>query len=304
MNARATPPAAAPPAAGPPATASDLASGKDHRGENFPVAALFARPFRAPVMSYYRFARAADDVSDSATAAPHEKLALIAAMRATLAGERDDDPAALDLRRTCAERGLDPVHGLDLLEAFRRDVTQLRYDSWDDLIDYCRWSAMPVGRFVLDVHGEDRAATWPASDALCAALQVINHLQDCGDDRRALDRIYIPLDALAAEGIGPDALDAPTASPALRRVIAGLAQRTLDLLDTSRPFAARVRDRRLAFDVAVIQRVAEDLCARLIRHDPLSARVHHTKLELAGLTARAGLDIAVGRGRRSREARA
>ena len=278
-------------------SAAAFASGKDHRSENFPVAALFSRPFRAPVMSYYRFARAADDVSDAAAAPPHEKLAAIASLRATLAGESDAEPTALDLRRTCAERGLDPQHGLDLLEAFRRDVTQLRYESWEALMDYCRVSAMPVGRYVLDVHGEDRAATWPASDALCAALQVINHLQDCGDDRRDLDRVYIPADALGAEGIGVDALDAPAASPALTRVVHDLVRRTQGLLDQSRPFAAQVRERRLAFDVAAIQRLAEGLCARLLRHDPLSARVHHTKLEMAGLAARAGLDVLVGRGR-------
>ena len=284
------------------ATAADLASGKDHRTENFPVAALFGRAFRPPVMACYRFARVADDVADS-RAAPHEKLALLAAMRATLRGEADTDPASLHLRRTCAERGLDPVHGLDLLEAFRRDVTQLRYDSWDALMDYCRWSAMPVGRFVLDVHGEDRAATWPASDALCAALQVINHLQDCGEDRRDLDRVYLPADALAAQGIGVEALDAPAASPALRRVLDDLLDRTEALLDASRPFASRVRDRRLAFDVAVIQRLAEGLCRRLRAHDPLSGRVHHTRLEMGGLAARAGLDLAFGRGRRGAPAR-
>lgn len=285
--------------AAPAATAGDLAGGKDHRGENFPVAALFGRAYRAPVMAYYRFARAADDVSDHVTAPPHEKLALLAAMRATLGGQSDADPASLDLRRACAERGLDPGHGLDLLEAFRRDVTKLRYDSWEDLLDYCRWSAMPVGRFVLDVHGEDRAATWPASDALCAALQVVNHLQDCGEDRRALDRIYLPADALAAEGVGVEALDAPAASPALRRVIDGLVARTERLLDASRPFASRVRDRRLAFDVAVIQRLAEGLCAKLRANDPLSGRVHHGRLEMVALAAWAGLDLAFGRGRRA-----
>ena len=156
---------------------------------------------------------------------------------------------------------------------------------------------MPVGRFVLDVHGEDRERAWAASDALCAALQVINHLQDCGKDRRDLDRVYVPLDALAAEGIGVEALDAPAASPELRRVLDALIARTRALLDTSRPFASRLRDRRLAFDVAAIQRLAEGLCDRLAQNDPLSARVHHTKLEMAALTARAGLDVVFGRGR-------
>ncbi len=101
--------------------------------------------------------------------------------------------------------GCRPRHAQDLLHAFRQDVTKLRYANWDELIDYCSRSAMPVGRFVLDVHGESRD-TWPASDALCAALQIINHLQDCAADYRTLDRVYIPLDALAARGIGVEAL--------------------------------------------------------------------------------------------------
>ena len=126
-------------------------------------------------------------------------------------------------------------HALDLLEAFRRDVTKLRYRDWDDLIDYCRYSAMPVGRFVLDVHGESRD-TWPANDALCAALQIINHLQDCAKDYRDLNRVYIPEDALAAAGVDITALAAPAASPALKNVVAGLARKNALLLEKSRDF--------------------------------------------------------------------
>ena len=118
---------------------------------------------------------------------------------------------------------MSPQHAQDLLKAFRLDATKLRYRDWDDLMAYCAYSAMPVGRFVLDVHGESRS-TWPASDAICAALQIINHLQDCAADYRNLDRVYIPLDALAACGLGVEALGAAKASPELRRCIAGLAR--------------------------------------------------------------------------------
>ena len=78
-------------------------------------------------------------------------------------------------------------------------MTKLRYANWNELLDYCRYSAMPVGRFVLDVHGESRD-TWPANDALCAALQIINHLQDCAKDYRQLDRVYLPMDLLERAG--------------------------------------------------------------------------------------------------------
>jgi hydroxysqualene synthase len=263
--------------------AAELASGKGHTDENFPVAsALVAPRHRAPILAFYRFARVADDVSDSATAAPEEKLAHLETMRATLAGESDANPEALALRRVQDEHGLTAQHGLDLLEAFRRDVTKLRYDDWADLMDYCRYSAAPVGRFVLDVHGESRT-TWPANDALCSALQIINHLQDCQKDYRNLNRVYVPLDALAAAGQTVEALDAPRASPALKAVIADLARQTAVLLDQSRPFAGQIRDFRLKLEVAVIQRLGEDLTARLIRRDPLSERVHHSKVEAAAL---------------------
>ena len=109
------------------------------------------------------------------------------------------------LRSALAERSLSPRHAQDLLAAFKLDATKLRYRDWDDLMHYCSYSAMPVGRFVLDVHGESRS-TWPANDALCAALQVINHLQDCKEDYLNLDRVYLPLDVLAAGGTTVEAL--------------------------------------------------------------------------------------------------
>jgi squalene synthase HpnC len=263
--------------------AQDLASGKGHSNENFPVASvLIEARFRPPVMAFYRFARTADDVADHTTATAREKLRLLEQMRATLSGKHDKDAPALQLRRALAERHLAPTHALDLLEAFRRDVVKSRYESWDELMDYCRYSAAPVGRFVLDVHGESNA-TWPANDALCAALQVINHLQDCAKDYRELDRVYLPEEELTAAGVAVKALGEPRASPGLRLVISGLARRTGELLRQSRPFASQIRNGRLRAEVAFIQRIAEDLTERLAQRDPLSDRVHHTKLELAGL---------------------
>ena len=267
--------------------AEDFRSGKGENDENFPVGSfLIEARHRPAIFAFYRFARTADDVADHATLGAAEKLALLERMRATLAGESDADVPALALRRVLGERQLTTVHGFDLLEAFRRDVTKLRYASWDELMDYCRYSAAPVGRMVLDIHGEPHA-TWPANDALCAALQVINHLQDCGKDRRALDRVYIPEAELVAAGGALADLDAPKASPALRATVRDLAERTLDLLRTSRPFASQIADGRLRLEVAFIQRVAEDLAQRLTRRDPLSERVHHNKAELAGLAGAA-----------------
>jgi squalene synthase HpnC len=277
-------------------TAPDaFSSGKGHHDENFPVASRLIRPtLRDPVLTFYRFARAADDVADHPQASAEDKLAELARMEAALRGEAGMNPAGESLHAMQKARGLTDQHALDLLEAFRRDVTKRRYADWDELMDYCRYSAAPVGRFVLDLHGESRA-TWPANDALCTALQVINHLQDCAKDYRALDRVYIPLDVLAAYGAGVEALDGARASPALRQVIAELAKRTAALLQRSRPFAGQIADRRLSLEVGVIQALAESLAARLARRDPLSERVHHHPVEMIGLALRGGLSTALVR---------
>jgi len=264
---------------------TDLASGKNHTDENFPVASFLLRPeHRAPVMAYYRFARAADDISDNADASPDTKLELLAHMRAGLDGK--GAPEAMALAKVMTARRIDPVHAHDLLDAFVRDVTVARYRNWDELIGYCRLSAMPVGRYVLDVHGESRE-TWPANDALCAALQVINHLQDCAEDYRELDRVYIPLDT----GLQVEDLGESRATPALRAILTDLVGRTRQLLDSSAGFSALICDRRLAAEVAAIHRLASNLCDRLDQRDPLSERVHHGKVQAGWIALGAALPV-------------
>jgi hydroxysqualene synthase len=264
--------------------ATNWRSGKGHRDENFPVASFLISPrHRAPIMAFYNFVRTADDIADHATLPPEEKLRLLDRLGAGLVGDNSEDVAAVRLRTVLAERSLSPRHAQDLLAAFRLDVTKLRYRDWDDLISYCALSAMPVGRFVLDVHGESRS-TWPANDALCAALQINNHLQDCQADYRNLDRVYIPLDGLAAHGVGVEALGEPKSSPPLLAVLHDLAGRTERLLSESDVFALLISDRRLALEVSVINTLAHRIARLLIARDPLSDRVHLSKPTIAGLT--------------------
>jgi hydroxysqualene synthase len=258
-------------------------SGKTHRDENFPVASwLIAGRHRPVVLAFYNFVRAADDVADHDTLPGGEKLALLDRLERTLLGREDSEPTGLALRAALAERRLPPRHALDLLTAFRLDVTKKRYADWNDLMDYCAFSAMPVGRFVLDVHGEARNC-WPASDALCAALQVINHLQDCAKDYRALDRVYIPLDVFSAAGLGPEALAGARAPAALLAGIRGLADRTAGLLDESSGFALQVADLRLALEIGVIHRLASRLTGLLQSRDPLCEPVHLGRRQAAPL---------------------
>jgi squalene synthase HpnC len=272
-------------------TPSTLRSGKGHRDENFPVASRLIHPrHRAIILAFYEFVRIADDMADHATLKPDEKLALLDRLEASLLGQHDDVPEAVTLRSALRKRNLPPRHAQDLLTAFRMDVTKLRYRDWDDLMNYCTYSAMPVGRFVLDVHGEDRS-TWPANDALCAALQIINHLQDCQADYRNLDRVYMPLDALAAAGALVEDLGQKASSPALRQCLRNLAVRTGSLLDEAASFSASIRDFRLGMEVAVIHALARRLAAMLTLRDPLSERVH---LKAPGVAAVATLGVVMG----------
>jgi squalene synthase HpnC len=261
-------------------SASELRSGKTHRDENFPVASWIIHPrHRALILAFYNFVRTADDIADHATLEASEKLRLLDLLDAELLGNGDSQPEAVNLRRALAERSMPPRHALDVLIAFRMDVTKLRYENWDEVIHYCRYSAMPVGRFMLDVHGES-TSTWAASDALCAALQINNHLQDCAKDFRDLNRVYLPRDALAAAGASVEELGSDRASAPLLRCLQALADRTALLLDESKSFSAEVRDFRLGCEISVIQAFAEKIVGLLKVRDPLSERVHLSPLEL------------------------
>jgi squalene synthase HpnC len=264
--------------------AAELRSGKGHRDENFPVASLIVSArHRGAILAFYEFVRIADDIADHPTIPPGEKLAHLDALEAALLGRGDGEGAASRLRAVLAERRLTPRHAQDLLNAFRMDVTKLRYRNWDELIEYCSLSAMPVGRFVLDVHGEPRSA-WPASDALCAALQINNHIQDCGADYRNLDRVYVPLDALAATGARVEDLGAARASPALLQCLHAAADRTERLLRKSVGFAAIIGDFRLSLEVAVITALAQRILRLIKTRDPLCEKVHLSKIGVMGGT--------------------
>ncbi|MBE9552869.1 MAG: squalene synthase HpnC [Proteobacteria bacterium] len=251
-------------------------SGKDAAGENFPVGSfLLPAALRPHVAAFYAFARAADDIADNPAPAADDKIARLTRMAEAVEGAHGDDSAlalAHRMRESLADTGVPARHCLDLLDAFRQDAVKQRYENWDDLMDYCLRSAAPVGRYLMDLHGEDRALR-PAADALCNALQVLNHLQDCGEDFREMDRVYIPEPWLAAEGLNVESLSAAASPPGLRRVLDRLLDGTDELLNTAAPLAGRMKSRRLAMETAAIQAIARKLAAELRRRDPLAERV-------------------------------
>ncbi len=256
------------------ASSVEAPSGKGRGDENFPVGSfLIRRDLRPHVHAFYRFARNADDIADDPALEAAEKVRRLDRMAAVLDGAPGSEaPAAAAMRRSLLERGLSAEHCHDLLRAFRLDATKLRYRDWEDLMGYCRYSASPVGRQVLDLHGESRES-WPSNDALCAALQVLNHLQDCGLDYRRLDRVYVPLEDLEAEATSVAALAAPESSPELSRVFARLLARTEALIATARGLPSHVAARGLRCECAVIVELASRLARRLSCGDPLRERV-------------------------------
>lgn len=288
-------------------TVRESLSGKTARDENFPVASrLIATQRRPIILAFYRFVRAADDVADNSGLSADAKLALLDHLTDALRGSAQD-PEAEPLRLALRAQGIAPKHALDLLDAFRLDAVKKRYANLDELMDYCRLSAMPVGQFVLDVHGESRSL-WPASDALCAALQVINHLQDCGEDYRRLDRVYLPQSILNAHGATVEMLAGRRASPQLRGAIAELARHAAALVEQGDQLVPRIADVRLSLEIAAIHGLARELADRLQHRDPLSEPVHLSKFEFAAIGGRAVVRRLAGvlapRSRRERRVRA
>lgn len=266
------------------ATASvEQASGKGRDDENFPVGSWLIRAeLRRHVHAYYAFARNADDIADHPDLAAAEKIARLDAMEAVLDGADEAlSPTAARLRASLTETKVDTVHARELLVAFRRDATKNRYATWDELMDYCRYSAAPVGRYVLDLHGESRQG-WPASDALCASLQVLNHLQDCARDFHELNRSYLPGNWLAAVGLGPEAVTAPATHPALRSVFDTMLKNTATLNAKAAALPGFVLARGLRVETAIIAGLARRLHRRLLREDPLAGRVKLHKGDAIG----------------------
>lgn len=251
-------------------------SGKGAGDENFPVGSwLLPARLRGHIASFYAYARAIDDIADDPHLAPVVKIERLERFARAVTGQDSDDPAlrkAHQIRRSLQETGVTHRHCVDLTRAFRQDAVQSRYGGWDDLMAYCNLSAAPVGRYLVELHGQSDAA-YPASDALCNALQVLNHLQDCADDYRTLDRVYLPQAWMEETGCGVEDLARDHCTPALRQVLDRCLDATGGLLRLARTLPGRIENLRFAMEAAAIVAIAERLHAELQRRDPLAERV-------------------------------
>ncbi len=256
-------------------TTVETPSGKDVAYENFPVGSwLLPAPLRPHIAKFYAFARAIDDIADNPDLAADDKVRRLDDFENALKGREAEDPAfatAHRMRESLEETGVPADHCTDLIAAFKQDATKLRYRDWDDLMGYCRLSAAPVGRYLLDLHGGSSDGYGP-SDALCMALQVINHLQDCRDDYLSLDRVYLPGDWMGEQGIEVKELASGRASVGMRRVLDRCLEATNALMADAEALPAGLKSRRLAMESAAIIEIAHRLIGRLGQGDPLGPR--------------------------------
>ena len=224
--------------------------------ENFPVASwLLPRRLRQPVAAIYAFARRADDWADEGDFTTEERLAALDAMeqsvRASGRGEPGDDPVFIALADSIRRHALPLEPFLDLLSAFRQDVTQTRYADFGELMHYCRRSANPVGRLLLHLYRAAEPRNLAYSDAICSALQLTNFLQDLHQDYAENDRVYLPRDELQRFGVEEGQLGRRENSPALQRLIQFQAQRAMQLLHSGAPLGRRLKG-RAGFELRMI----------------------------------------------------
>ncbi|MDI2125280.1 squalene synthase HpnC [Yinghuangia seranimata] len=222
-----------------------MAQAKD---ENFPVASRVLKPeHRRHLLAVYGFARLVDDIGDEAAGDRLAQLDAVEADVQRIYAGRDPELAVLrPLRGTVDAVGL-PVDPLAaLIEANRQDQRVSRYETYDELVDYCKLSADPVGRIVLYVFGRATDERFVWSDRVCTALQIVEHLQDVAEDL-GKDRIYLPAEDMARFGVAEADLKAPRASSDLRKLVAFEAGRATNLLRAGAPLVDSLRGReRLA----------------------------------------------------------
>lgn len=246
---------------------------KSAQEENFPVAfCLFPKQHRRLVEVYYRFAREADDIADAPDLTNQKKLAKLAEMADSLYGKSTHAKSAVKLREMFLHEGFDFALAGDLLKAFEQDAKGFEYRTWAQLIAYCRNSAAPVGRFLLAMYGENPSTYLPA-EALCAALQIVNHVQDMHSDACKLKRCYMPQEILQKYGAAEADIYGDKMPKGLRLAADDVLDRCEGLLKDAAQLPKIMVAKVLRIEVFVIIYLTKRLIYKLKKYDCLQREV-------------------------------
>lgn len=265
---------------------------KTGRDENFSVGLLVSKKLKPLVAAYYRAARAADDIADNPALTVEQKLAALDGAEAafygraeatdrdetTDRGETPDFPEARDLGRLFRAENLDSRLYTDLLTAFRRDALNQPPEIWEQLTDYCNYSAVPVGRFMLAIHDENPSTYLPAA-SLCTALQLVNHLQDLKYDAMTLRRFYLPKEMMARHDVVPGDVYLNAATPGLKALILEICGLIRGQMKDAAALPRLVKSFRLRWEIGVIVSLTNSMLKKIEKYDVISRRIELSRTD-------------------------
>ncbi|MBQ8465898.1 MAG: squalene/phytoene synthase family protein [Alphaproteobacteria bacterium] len=246
---------------------------KTQKQENFPVACyLFRKKERLIISHYYDFARYCDNLADSPDLSTQDKLSKLQDAESSLFG-KSNLLAAKVLRQDFIREKFDFSLATDLLVAFRQDAQNATYQTWAQLLDYCKYSAAPVGRFMLALYNESPSTYLPAT-ALCSVLQIINHLQDLKDDVTNLNRLYLPEELMKKYKVSRKSLSAAVCSKSLQKLLNDVLNRACGLLKDAQVLPSIIKSIRLRIYVCIIIKLSDILIKKMYNTDILTAKIN------------------------------
>ena len=263
---------------------SHLMSGKSYSDENFPVASfLMTKEIRKIVRVFYFFARMADDIADHQTLRSNQKKRILFFFDKAIAkNEKTNNPILNEIIKRFKELPSGKKYSRNLLKAFIMDASNKKYKIWEDLLLYCKFSANPVGRFVIDAVNEKQniKKIYEASDNLCTALQIINHVQDCQKDFKELKRVYIPYSLFKKYSLNKSILNQKKSTENFKRLKIEIIDNVLKLLKGTEIGLYKIQSWRLRKETLIILNIAKRLCNLLKRNDPLKKKIKLSRIDL------------------------
>ena len=262
---------------------SHLMSGKSYSDENFPVASfLMTKKIRSIVRVFYFFARMADDIADHQKLSSNQKKNILLFFDNAISKSKKTNNKVLDkMIARFKELPSGKKYSRNLLKAFMMDASNKKYKNWNDLLYYCKFSANPVGRFVIDAVNERKniEKIYEASDSLCTALQIINHIQDCKKDFKELNRVYIPESFFKKYSLDKKILRKSKSEENFERLKIEIVDNVMVSLRKTKLGLREIRSWRLRKETLIILNIAKRLCNLLKINDPLEKQIKLSRID-------------------------